>query len=132
MYYFSNSSKAKLATIHPDLQKVLNEAIKYVDFTVLEGVRSLETQKEYVRTGRSKTLNSKHLKQNDGYSHAVDIIAYPIDWDNWQRNYLFAGFIKGIAASLGVNLRIGADWDGDFNPKNQSFHDLPHIELVLK
>jgi peptidoglycan L-alanyl-D-glutamate endopeptidase CwlK len=130
MYKFSRKSKEKLDTCHPDLQKVLNEAIKHVDFTILEGLRSLERQQELVRSGASKTLNSKHLDQGQGMSLAVDIIAYPIQWDNYNRNYLFAGFIKGIAAGMGIKLRLGADWSGDFDTTDQSFHDLPHIELI--
>ncbi len=130
-YKFSSKSQAKLDRLHPDLRVILNEAIKHVDFTVIEGVRSLDRQRELVRTGKSKTLKSKHLEQDDGWSHAVYIIAYPIKWDNWQRNYLFVGFIKGIAANMGIKIRIGADWDGDFTTRDQSFHDLPHIELIL-
>jgi hypothetical protein len=26
-------------------------------------------------------------------------------------------------------VRLGADWDGDMDPKNQSFIDTPHVEL---
>ena len=129
---FSTRSKERLATCHPDIQKVFNEVIKHVDCTILEGIRTADTQAEYVRTGKSRTMNSKHLEQNDGYSHAVDVIAWPIEWDNWQRNYLFAGFVKGIAASMGIKLRIGADWDGDFTTKDQTFHDLPHFEIIKK
>lgn len=132
MYKFSRKSKEKLNTCHPDIQKVMKEVIKYVDITIIEGVRSKETQEEYVRTGKSKTLNSKHIKQSDGYSHAIDVIAYPVEWNNWERNYMVAGFIKGIAASMGVKLRMGADWDGDFTTKDQTFHDLPHFEIDSK
>lgn len=131
-YKYSQKSLDRLSTCHPDIQKVFKEAIKYVDITILEGVRDKERQEELVRTGASKTLNSKHLEQDDGYSHAVDAMPYPIEWENWQRNYLFAGFIKGIASAMGVNLRLGADWDGDFNTKDQTFHDTPHFEIVLE
>lgn len=127
---FSSKSKARLDTCHPLLQEVFNEVIKNVDCTIIEGVRSLETQQEYVRKGVSKTMKSKHLKQDDGYSHAVDCIAYPIDWNDKSRNYLFAGYVKGVADSLGVELRLGADWNGNFTAKDQSFHDLPHFELA--
>lgn len=131
-YKYSQKSLDKLSTCHPDIQKVFKEAIKYVDITILEGVRSKERQEELVRTGASKTLDSKHLEQKDGFSHAVDAMACPIEWENWQKNYLFAGFIKGIACSIGVKLRLGADWDGDFDTKDQTFHDLPHFELILE
>ena len=56
----------------------------------------------------------------------------PIEWENWQKNYLFAGFIKGLACSMGIKIRMGADWDGDFDTKDQKFHDLPHFELIIE
>lgn len=130
MYKYSKKSLERLETCHPDIQKVFKEAIKYLDLTIIEGVRTKETQEEYVRTGRSKTMNSKHLKQADGYSHAVDVMLHKIEWDNWNRNYMVVGFIRGIAAMQGVELRCGADWDGDWTTKDQSFHDLPHFELI--
>ena len=130
-YKYSNKSLEKLKTCHPDLQKIFKEAIKYVDITIIEGERSKERQEELVRTGKSKTLNSKHIKQNDGYSHAIDAVAYPIEWENWQKNYMFAGFIKGLATSMGIKIRMGADWNGNFDTKDQTFHDLPHFELIL-
>lgn len=129
MAAFGKKSKEQLETLHPDLQMVLNEAIKHVDFSILEGLRSPERQEELVRQGKSKTMNSKHLADDSGASRAVDIIAYPIQWDNWNRNYMFVGYIRGIAASMGVSIRCGGDWDGDFDTKDQKFFDLPHIEL---
>jgi hypothetical protein len=33
---------------------------------------------------------------------------------------------------MGIESRMGADWDGDFDTKDQTFHDLPHFELVKK
>jgi len=131
MYKFSRKSKAKLETCHPDLQRLFNEVIKHVDCTILEGVRTLEKQKEYVRKGVSKTLKSKHLEQDDGYSYAVDCMKYPIDWNDNARNYMFAGYVKGVANSLGIDIRIGADWNGNFTAKDQSFHDLPHFEYPV-
>jgi peptidoglycan L-alanyl-D-glutamate endopeptidase CwlK len=127
---FSQRSKSRLESCHPLLQKLFNEVIKNVDCTIIEGLRSKKVQEEYVRTGKSKTMNSKHLKQLDGYSHAVDVMVYPIEWNNSARNYMFAGYVKGVAESLGIKIRMGADWDGDFDAKDQSFHDLPHFELV--
>lgn len=129
MYKFSQKSLEKLATCHPDIQKVFNEVIKHVDCTVIEGIRTKEQQEEYVRTGKSKTMNSKHLPQADGYSHAIDIMAYPIKWEQWKRNAYFAGFVIGIAKSMGVELVSGIDWDSDFDIEEHSFLDAPHFEL---
>lgn len=127
---FGKRSKEKLATLHPDLQKILNIAIKYVDFTILEGHREKEIQDMYYEQGKSKVQfpNSKH---NSSPSEAVDVAPYPIDWEDHDRFRALAFFIKGIGASNGITLRLGADWDGDFTAKDQTFHDLPHIELKL-
>lgn len=127
---FGKRSKKHYDTLHPKLQRIMDEAIKYVDFSILEGVRTPERQQELMAQGKTKTLNSKHLPDLNGKSRAVDIIAYPIQWENWNRNYLFAGYILGIASSLGIKIRLGADWKGNLQEhQNQTFFDLPHIEL---
>lgn len=129
MYKFSRKSQAKLDTCHDDIKKICNELIKVMDVTVLEGVRTVEQQEEYVRTGKSQTMKSKHLPQEDGLSHAVDLAPYPIDWNNMNRFYYMQGLIKGIASQLGIKVRLGIDWDGDGETKDHSFVDGPHFEL---
>lgn len=128
MFKFSDKSKAKLSTAHPKLQQLFYEVIKYVDCTVLEGHRDQATQDEYFRTGKSR-VKFPHGKHNSLPSNAVDVVPYPIDWNDISRFYHFAGFVRGVAASLGINIRCGADWDGDFSFADQDFHDLPHFEL---
>jgi hypothetical protein len=52
-----------------------------MDTTILNTtVRTKEEQAEYVRTGKSQTMDSMHLEQEDGWVHAVDASPYPIDW----------------------------------------------------
>jgi peptidoglycan L-alanyl-D-glutamate endopeptidase CwlK len=131
-YSYSAKSKAKLETCHPDIQKVFNEVIKHVDCSILQGVRTVEEQEELVRTGKSQTMNSKHLKQADGYSHAIDVVPYPIDWSNRERFILFAGKVLGIAKAMSVDLVSGIDWNDDGNIKDHSFFDAPHFELKDK
>lgn len=136
-YKYSAKSKAKLDSCHPDLQKILNKAIKYYDITILEGIRTVERQKELVRTGMSKTMKSKHLDQGDGYSHAVDCALWPIDWNDRERFVFLQGYLKGLAdqmyeaGEITHKLRLGVDWNGDGNIKEHSFFDGPHIELIL-
>jgi peptidoglycan L-alanyl-D-glutamate endopeptidase CwlK len=133
---FSATSRSRLETCHPDLQRVFNEVIKYRDCSVLEGIRTVEMQAHYVATGRSQTMNSKHLKQADGYSHAVDGARYPILWDDHAGFALFAGFVLGVAQMLleageiSHMLRSGIDWDDDGNVKEHSFFDGPHFEII--
>jgi len=130
-FKYSKKSREKLETCHPDLQRLFNEVIKHVDCTILEGVRTKERQEDLVRTGRSKTMNSKHLDKGDGYSHAIDVSLYPIVWDQPEKFIAFSFFVKGIATSMGIKIRLGVDWDGDFDITEHNFFDGPHIELVL-
>lgn len=133
---FSPKSAAELETCHPDLRAVFNEVICHLDCTIIEGVRSVETQTEYVRTGQSKTMNSKHLAQRDGLSHAVDVAPWPIDWQDTLRFAFFAGYVQCIASRLRAEgaitsrLRWGGDWDGDGNQREHSFWDSPHWEII--
>lgn len=77
-FKLSNRSKVKLEGVHPDMVAVVERAIELtsVDFGVTYGVRTVEEQEKLVASGRSQTMKSKHLIQDSGYSHAVDVVAY--------------------------------------------------------
>ena len=124
---FSSRSQEKLDTCHPDLIRLFKEVVKHYDCTILEGRRSFKRQEKLFAEGKSKTMNSKHLSNP---SIAVDVAPYPIDWDDMQRFYMFVGIVRGVAATMDINVRCGADWDGDLTVKDQNFHDLPHFELI--
>lgn len=126
---FSERSHAALSTCHPELRRLFYEVIRHWDCTVLEGVRSEEQQAENVRRGVSKTLASKHLKQPDGWAHAVDVAPFPVDWQDTERFRAFGGFVLGVAAIMGVPLIWGGDWNGNRTFKDERFVDLPHFEL---
>ena len=141
MSKFSNKSKKLLEQCHPDLQIVLNKAIEYIDFSILDStIRTVEQQKQFVAEGKSKTMNSKHLKKmlpeyGQEYSLAVDIAPYPIDFNDRERFCLLAGIILGIAKLFkeeGVirkEIRWGGDWNQDYITKNEKFSDMPHFEV---
>lgn len=131
---FGLKSLQKLSTCDERLQRVFKEVIKHWDCTILEGHRDEETQNEYYRTGRSK-LKYPAGKHNALPSKAVDAAPYfesapHIRWNDTSSFYYFAGFVVGIAASMGIKLRWGGDWDSDKDTKDQNFNDLPHFELV--
>lgn len=128
---FSKRSLRRLRTCHPDLQRLFIEVVKHFDCTVLEGHRNKRNQNEAHRTGRSK-LKWPKGKHNKMPSLAVDVAPYPVNWKDLDRFYLFAGFVKGVASQMGIKLRLGADWDGDTEVMDQTFHDLPHFELLTK
>tara|TARA_R100001594_G_scaffold29316_2_gene54810 strand:- start:996 stop:1397 length:402 start_codon:yes stop_codon:yes gene_type:complete len=125
---FGKKSMSKLETCHEDLQQVFYQVIKHFDCSVLEGHRGEELQNKYFNEGKSKVKFPKG-KHNANPSNAVDVVPWPIDWDDTDRMYYFAGFVKGIAAMLDIPLRWGGDWNDNTEVKDTGFKDLPHFEL---
>lgn len=129
MYKYGRTSKARLATCHPDLQRLFNEMIKHWDVSIICGHRTKEEQDAAVAAGNSK-VNFPNGKHNSMPSMAVDAALYPIKWNDNGRNYMFVGMVKQKAKEMGINIRCGADWDGDNETHDQTFHDIVHFELI--
>lgn len=117
---FSKASLIHFATLHPDLQRVLEAAIKITDFSCIMGHRSEELQNAAfaMRTSQKKWPDSRH---NSFPSEAMDLVPYPLDWTDRESFHYLAGVIMACAAQLEVPLTWGGHW-----PK---FQDLPHFEL---
>tara|TARA_R100000687_G_scaffold49271_1_gene39361 strand:+ start:230 stop:619 length:390 start_codon:yes stop_codon:yes gene_type:complete len=128
MAKFGKTSKKRLDTCEKDLQRLFKEVVKHFDCSVLEGHRGQEKQDKYFNEGKSKIKYPKG-RHNASPSRAVDVVPYPVDWDDTERMYYFSGVVKGIAISLGINIRWGGDWDGDTEVQDTNFKDLPHFEL---
>jgi len=126
---FSSISNERLNTVHPQLQTLFRTVVLRHDCSIIYGVRTLEEQKRLVMQGLSRTMNSKHLMQPDGYAHAVDVAPYPIDWNDTKRFYYFGGIVLGTADMLNIRVRWGGDWDQDDDLSDQRFMDLVHFEL---
>ncbi|WP_082035398.1 M15 family metallopeptidase [Phaeobacter sp. S60] len=119
-YSFSKRSMKRMRGIHPDLVAVMKLAISRspVDFTVLEGLRTRNRQRQLVNSGASKTMNSRHLT-----GHAVDVAPLldgEVSWD-WPLYHQLAPVIKEAAEELDVDIEWGGDWT--------SFKDGPHWQL---
>jgi peptidoglycan L-alanyl-D-glutamate endopeptidase CwlK len=134
-------SKEKLAECHPDLQRIAEEAIKYTDFTVYEGHRTVEQQQIYFKAGKSKIdgINRKG-KHNYKPSMAFDCAPWHNEGIEWNNQAEF-GYLAGVmfvvanqllaAGEITHRLRWGGNWDGDAELlSDQRFDDLPHFELV--
>lgn len=122
-YRLGNRSKERLEGVHPDMVAVVERAIELteIDFTVLEGLRTLERQETLVARGASTTLNSRHIT-----GHAVDLGAYvdgEVRWD-WPLYHKIAEAMKQAA----LELKVDMDWGGDW----KSFPDGPHYQLSWK
>lgn len=80
---FGNSSTGELITCCPEIQLTLNTSIEMIDYSVICGARSKETQNHAFDTGASHLQwpNSKHNVTKDRpLSDAVDIWPYTKRW----------------------------------------------------
>ena len=127
-YVLGKRSLKSLRGVDPLLVKVVKRAIEITkqDFMVLEGVRTLERQRELVARGASKTLRSRHLTGD-----AVDLVVWndTIDWNDIAGYKAIGAAMLQAAKELGVTLRWGADWDSDGDHYDESFVDWVHFEL---
>lgn len=124
-FKLSKRSLSHLEGVHPDLVSVVERAIEItrIDFGVTEGLRTPERQRQLKADGKSTTLNSRHLPQADGYSHAVDLYVLVEGKANWEHKY-FRWAVQALATAaieLDVQIRPGLLW--------RDFQDSPHVEL---
>jgi peptidoglycan L-alanyl-D-glutamate endopeptidase CwlK len=129
MNKFGKRSRDNLDSADSRWTEVMEIVIQIVDCSILEGHRGERRQNILFHEGKSKIKwpDGEHNKLPSG---AIDAVPYPIDWDDIERMRAFAFFVKGVAAGLGYNVRLGADWNGNFTNKDQTFHDLPHMEFA--
>lgn len=153
-FKLSQRSLDKLDGVHPEMVATVKRAIELtkVDFGVTYGVRTLQAQKELVAAGRSQTMKSKHLIQGDGYSHAVDLVAYQGSDVVWELNVYddICDAMAEAAREVGCHIKWGAAWsEGDIctypstaedamnayidlrrKQGRRPFIDAPHFELM--
>jgi len=117
---YSKRSLSSLKGIHPDLRRVIDRALQEspLDFIVIEGLRTMQRQRELYASGASKTMNSRHLT-----GHAVDLL--PIGKDGaafaWPLYDKLGPAVKAAANAEGVQIEWGGDWT--------KFRDGPHFQL---
>ncbi len=151
MYKFGKKSLIQLKTCHKDIQIILNEIIKFYDFSVLEGIRTTERQQSLFADGRSKLDGINKLSKHQGkedengnmVSFAVDVMPYKKGTNAFEvhekeraRFYMLMGMVKATTKRLieeekiSHDVRFGLDWDGDDTFRDNGFDDLPHAELI--
>jgi len=148
-FKLSRRSLDRLEGVDERLVAVVNHAITVTktDFGVIQGMRTLEQQKELVAKGASQTMRSKHLT-----GHAVDLMAYINGRGSWELNLYddLADAMKEGADMVGVAVKWGAawsvgdvrNWDGTMEEAMNSYIDTrraesrrpfidgPHFELI--
>jgi peptidoglycan L-alanyl-D-glutamate endopeptidase CwlK len=128
MPVFGSVSKANLAKCHPKLQSVLKEAIKEIDFKVLDSTRGRHAQERAFATGKSKARFGQSA-HNYVPAIAVDLFPAPYDWNNRAAFKALAVVIMRIANKQGHPLRWGGDWNQDGDKTTSDAWDMPHFEL---
>jgi len=120
-YKLGTRSLQNLSGVHPDLVAVVKLAISITeqDFTVIEGVRNINRQRELYKAGKSTTMNSRHIT-----GHAVDMVPWPVDWNDLKRFEVVSEAMKAAAEELDIPIVWGGDW--------KSLYDAPHFELDRK
>lgn len=136
-FKLSKLSESRLQGVKPQLASVVRRALEIstVDFMVVEGLRTIERQRELYAQGRTKpgpkvtwTLHSKHLEGN-----AVDLAPFvngKVDWNNLKNFDAIAKAMLQASRELSVPIRWGADWDMDGIPREKGETDSPHFELA--
>ena len=143
-FRYGRKSRKQLDTCDPRLRTIFEKLIEFMDVSILEGRRTFVQQLKNIGRKVSKTINSRHIPRGDdgtiddeGPSKAVDVSPYPIMWPDRSRDrekqiarfYYMQGAIRAIAHYEDVPIRQGVDWDGDGDFFDQSFDDLPHVEI---
>ena len=135
---FSKRSLDNLNSAEDKLQILFKEVIKDYDCIVIYGHRTPEEQMELFQKGRkridgwwqvvdkSKVVTNldgsvKKSKHNYFPSKAVDVLPYPIDWNDIQRFKDLAKVVKQKAKELGIEVEWGGDWT--------SLKDYPHWQV---
>jgi peptidoglycan L-alanyl-D-glutamate endopeptidase CwlK len=133
---FSKRSVSSLSTCDPRLVRLFEQVLAYgFDCVVAEGHRPKHIQDAHFQAKLSKVQwpNSKH---NAFPSKAADVYPYvngrmvngdkPGDMEQFA---LFAGAVLAVAASMGLKLRWGGDFNQNLNLTDDRWDDMPHFEL---
>lgn len=122
-HVFGERSEKALSTCHPDLVAVARRALQLttIDFTVTEGHRGKAAQEAAFAAGRSK-LHFGESKHNRQPSEALDIVPWPVNWNDARLFREIALAFQGASRELGIEIK----WGGNF----KTFVDFPHFELA--
>lgn len=154
MFKLSQRSRDVLATVKPDLRRVVERAIQIstVDFAVVQGGRTLDEQfklygkgrtaaqmkavgapEAYARPTERKVTWITPQKGNhvvdkaDGLGRAVDLAPFfkgGIEWDNNGKLGLWPPIAKAMKRAAD-ELDVAIEWGGDWTTNV----DRPHFEL---
>ena len=109
-----------LKEVHPKLRSIIEESVRRLNFIVTDGHRGKKEQNDAFRKGFSK-LKFPQSAHNSKLARAVDVVPYPVVWNNYKKWNQLAKVVKKVAKEKGVKIIWGGDW--------KRFKDYPHFEL---
>lgn len=143
-YVLSKRSLASLEGVDARLVSVAKRAIQITkqDFVIIEGLRTREQMMINYGKGRTAAQLAVHgipasyakpneakvtwlndpFASNHASGKAVDVVPYPVDWNDISKFRTIYEAFQKAADELGVKIK----WGGHFQ-KNK---DYPHIELT--
>ena len=117
------TSISRLRGVDANLISLAKKAreISPIPFEITEGLRTKERQRYLVKTGKSRTMNSYHLR-----GKAMDFVAMPggkVSWDLKDYKTIVEKAFKPAAKALGLTDKItyGIYW--------KSIVDGPHVQI---
>lgn len=126
---FGSKSRVRRDTCHLECKEVLDEAIKYVDFSIIWGHRGMEEQNTAYTEGKSRNRwpTSKH---NASPANAFDIVPYPEGYEaSYERFYEMATYILAAASRRGIGIRWGGHWK-NYTGQGDNDRDWAHFERI--
>lgn len=109
-FRLGQASEGNLMGVHPDVVRVVRRAIliTHIDFSVHDGLRTLDEQRRLVASGASSTLESYHLTGD-----AVDLVPYVNGKLRWEMPLCneVADAVREAAILEEVPLIWGRVWD---------------------
>lgn len=145
-FKWGERSKKVLDELQPELRVVMGDALRLssVDFSLVDGARTIEEQRKYFKEGKSKVNPDAYPSPDALYAaakhvvgpgmpkaRAVDIII-GVEGKGYDMNHLshVAGVILTCARQRGIAMRWGGNFDQDGQILEQPFIDSPHFELL--
>lgn len=127
MFNYSKKSEERLATCHPELQRLFRSVLKEADHIIICGHRGEAEQEAAWKNGNSQ-LRWPQSKHNSLPSMAVDAAPCKvengktiIDWNDIEGFKKFGNIVKRHAEDLGIDISWGGEW--------VRFRDYPHYQL---
>lgn len=119
----------RLAGVHPDLVRVVRRCGLSNDFFIIQGLRTIEEERQNVARGASTTMHSRHLPGKAGFACAVDLGAlnkngHYVPGNGQEEYHLYE--LLAVAMKVAAHLEnVPIEWGGDW----VTFKDGGHFQL---